>query len=57
MMRLLRLGVPMEQAALKLNTSLKSLYRRRIELYQRLGLASFNEACLLIFRNEPPDYP
>lgn len=57
MMRLLRMGMPMEQAAVKLNTSLKSLYRRRIELYQRLGLASFNEACLLIFRNEPPDYP
>ncbi|OOL21157.1 LuxR family transcriptional regulator, partial [Klebsiella aerogenes] len=28
---------------------MKSLYRKRIELYERLGLANFNEACLFIF--------
>jgi DNA-binding CsgD family transcriptional regulator len=48
---LLRAGMTMEQIAEVLNTSVKSLYRKRIELYERLGLANFNEACLFIFKN------
>ncbi|WP_256658508.1 hypothetical protein, partial [Klebsiella quasipneumoniae] len=35
-----------------LNTSLKSLYRKRTALYERLGLDNFNEACLFIFKNK-----
>ena len=57
MMKLLREGLPMENVAEKLNTSLKSLYRRRTELYERLGLANFNEACLFIFTHTKQDYP
>lgn len=57
MMKLLREGLPMENVAEKLNTSLKSLYRRRTELYERLGLANFNEACLFIFTHTEQDYP
>ena len=57
MMALLRKGLPMEAVAAKLNTSLKSLYRRRSELYERLGLSNFNEACLLMFTDEENNYP
>ncbi|AJZ91916.1 LuxR family transcriptional regulator [Klebsiella michiganensis] len=57
MMAWLRQGLPMEAVAEKLNTSLKSLYRRRTELYERLGLSNFNEACLLIFTDEEQNYP
>ncbi|SMG27946.1 regulatory protein, luxR family [Cedecea sp. NFIX57] len=57
MMAWLRRGLPMETVAEKLNTSLKSLYRRRNELYERLGLTNFNEACLLIYTDEENNYP
>lgn len=57
MMALLRKGLPMEAVAEKLTTSLKSLYRRRSELYERLGLSNFNEACLLMFTDEESNYP
>lgn len=57
MMMWLRKGLPMEAVAEKLCTSLKSLYRRRNELYERLGLANFNEACLLIYTDEEQQYP
>lgn len=52
MLRLLRAGMTMDEVANKLNTSVKSLYRERTELYERLGMANFNEACLFIFKNE-----
>lgn len=52
MLRQLKAGITMEEIADELNTSVKSLYRKRIELYERLGLANFNEACLFIFRNK-----
>lgn len=42
----------MEEVAVNLNTSLKSLYRKRTALYERLGLDNFNEACLFIFKNK-----
>lgn len=45
-------GMTMEEVAVNLNTSLKSLYRKRTALYERLGLDNFNEACLFIFRNK-----
>ncbi|NIF47585.1 LuxR family transcriptional regulator [Enterobacter sp. Ap-1006] len=57
MMMWLRKGLPMEAVAEKLCTSLKSLYRRRNELHERLGLANFNEACLLIYTDEEQQYP
>ncbi|VEB98009.1 Uncharacterised protein [Cedecea lapagei] len=57
MMALLRKGLPMEVVAEKVNTSLKSLYRRRNEMYERLGLTNFNEACRLIFTDEEQNYP
>ncbi len=47
MLRLLMAGM-----TINLNTSLKSLYRKRTALYERLGLDNFNEACLFIFRNK-----
>ena len=46
------LEMTMEEVALNLNTSLKSLYRKRTALYERLGLDNFNEACLFIFKNK-----
>lgn len=52
MLRLLRAGMTMEDVANKLNMSVKSLYRERTQLYERLGMANFNEACLFIFKNE-----
>lgn len=52
MLRLLRAGMTMDEVANKLKTSVKSLYRERTELYERLGMANFNEACLFIFKNE-----
>lgn len=52
MLRLLTAGMTMEEVAVNLNTSLKSLYRKRTALYERLGLDNFNEACLFIFRNK-----
>ncbi|SQC48841.1 LuxR family transcriptional regulator [Klebsiella pneumoniae] len=52
MLRLLMAGMTMEEVAVNLNTSLKSLYRKRTALYERLGLDNFNEACLFIFRNK-----
>lgn len=54
---LLRAGMTMDQIAGVLNTSVKSLYRKRIELYERLGLANFNEACLFIFKNRLLECP
>lgn len=57
MLRLLRTGMAMDEVANKLNTSVKSLYRQRTELYERLGMANFNEACLFIFKNELLKYP
>lgn len=54
----LNAGMTMDEVAAELNTSVKSLYRKRIELYERLGLDNFNEACLFIFKNkllESPD--
>lgn len=52
MLRLLMAGMTMEEVAVNLNTSLKSLYCKRTALYERLGLDNFNEACLFIFRNK-----
>ena len=52
MLRFLGAGMTMEEVALNLNTSLKSLYRKRTALYERLGLDNFNEACLFIFKNK-----
>lgn len=52
MLRLLGAGMTMEEVAVNLNTSVKSLYRKRTALYERLGLDNFNEACLFIFRNK-----
>ncbi|MCK6899866.1 helix-turn-helix domain-containing protein [Enterobacter asburiae] len=49
MLRLLRAGMPMEAIADELNTSVKSLYRKRTALSERLGAENFNEACLFIF--------
>ena len=47
MLRLLRAGMSMEEVAGKLNTSVKSLYRKRMALSERLGAENFNEAgCL-----------
>lgn len=57
MLRLLRAGMTMDEVANKLNTSVKSLYRERTQLYERLGMANFNEACLFIFKNELLKYP
>lgn len=57
LLRLLRAGMSMDEVANKLNTSVKSLYRQRTELYERLGMANFNEACLFIFKNELLKYP
>lgn len=57
MLRLLRAGMTMDEVANKLNTSAKSLYRERTQLYERLGMANFNEACLFIFKNELLKYP
>lgn len=56
MIVLLRDGKSMEQVAGALSLSVKSLYRKRIELYERLGLFNFNEACLFIFKNGLLDY-
>ena len=36
----------------KLNMSVKSLYRKRTVLSERLGAGNFNEACLFIFKNK-----
>jgi hypothetical protein len=52
MLRLLRAGMPMEAIADELNTSVKSLYRKRTALSERLGAENFNEACLFIFKNK-----
>lgn len=52
MLRFLGAGMTMEEVAVNLNTSLKSLYRKRTALYERLGLDNFNEACLFIFKNK-----
>ena len=52
MLRLLRAGMSMEEIAGELNTSVKSLYRKRMALSERLGAENFNEACLFIFRNK-----
>ncbi len=57
MLLLLREGRTMEEVAVALELSVKSLYRKRIELYERLGLSNFNEACLFIFKNGLLDYP
>ena len=42
----------MEEVAGELNTSVKSLYRKRTALSERLGAENFNEACLFIFKNK-----
>ncbi|SAJ26270.1 Bacterial regulatory proteins%2C luxR family [Enterobacter cloacae] len=42
----------MEEIADKLNMSVKSLYRKRTVLSERLGAGNFNEACLFIFKNK-----
>lgn len=42
----------MEEIAGELNTSVKSLYRKRTALSERLGAETFNEACLFIFKNK-----
>ena len=52
MLRLLRAGMSMEEVAEELNTSIKSLYRTRTALSERLGAENFNEACLFIFKNK-----
>lgn len=52
MLRLLRAGMPMEAIADELNTSVKSLYRKRTALSERLGAENFNEACLFIFKKQ-----
>ena len=52
MLRLLRAGMSMEAVADELNTSVKSLYRKRTALSERLGAENFNEACLFIFKNK-----
>ena len=52
MLRLLRAGMAMEEVAQELNTSIKSLYRKRTALSERLGAENFNEACLFIFKNK-----
>ncbi|EKS7213053.1 LuxR C-terminal-related transcriptional regulator [Enterobacter ludwigii] len=52
MLRLLRAGMAMEEVAQDLNTSIKSLYRKRTALSERLGAENFNEACLFIFKNK-----
>ena len=52
MLRLLRAGMSMEEIAGELNTSVKSLYRKRMALSERLGAENFNEACLFIFKNK-----
>ncbi len=44
--------MPMEAIADELNTSVKSLYRKRTALSERLGAENFNEACLFIFKNK-----
>ena len=44
--------LPMEAIADELNTSVKSLYRKRTALSERLGAENFNEACLFIFKNK-----
>ena len=51
MIRRLNTGKAMGEIASELNTSVKSLYRKRIELYERYGLDNFNEVCLFIFKN------
>ncbi|WP_448684384.1 LuxR family transcriptional regulator [Enterobacter cloacae] len=45
MLRLLRAGMSMEEVAEELDTSIKSLYRTRTALSERLGAENFNEAC------------
>ena len=52
MIRLLKAGRSMEEIADKLNMSVKSLYRKRTVLSERLGAGNFNEACLFIFKNK-----
>lgn len=52
MLRLLRSGMTMEEVASALKTSVKSLYRKRTALTERLGAQNFNEACLFIFKNK-----
>ena len=52
MLRLLKAGRSMEEIADKLNMSVKSLYRKRTVLSERLGAGNFNEACLFIFKNK-----
>jgi len=49
---MLRAGMLMEEVAGELNTSVKSLYRKRTALSERLGAENFNEACLFIFKNK-----
>ncbi|RAU36481.1 LuxR family transcriptional regulator [Enterobacter sp. ECC-175] len=52
MLKLLRAGKTMEEAARELGTSVKGLYRKRTALSERLGAENFNEACLFIFKNK-----
>lgn len=52
MIRLLKAGRSMEEIADKLNMSVKSLYRKRTVLSERLGAGNFNEACLFIFKKQ-----
>ena len=52
MLRLLRAGMSMEEVASELGMSVKSLYRKRTALSERLGAENFNEACLFIFKNK-----
>ncbi|CAH3830974.1 hypothetical protein AI2798V1_3545, partial [Enterobacter cloacae] len=52
MLRLLKAGRSMDEIADKLNMSVKSLYRKRTALSERLGAGNFNEACLFIFKNK-----
>ena len=54
MLRLLMAGMTMEEVAVNLNMSLKSLYRKRTALYERLGLDNFNEANALAKANSYP---
>ena len=48
MLRLLRAGMSMEEIAGELNTSVKSLYRKRMALSERLGAENFNEAWVMV---------
>lgn len=52
MLRLLKDGMTMEEAASELDISAKGLYRMRTALCKRLRVENFNEACLFIFKNK-----